>query len=89
MGKKLKHLFHGTHGTVTLEQVMLGTLITVACLVAVIVLSRTLIRGMDIEAKVLSGKKDRVVVAAETYREDQKKENIIARLYHKFITGED
>ena len=80
---------HERRGAVTLEQVMLGTLIAVACLVAVIIINRTLIRGTDISTKAAVGKKNRVAIAAETYREDQKKENIIAKLYHKFITGEE
>ena len=72
-----------------MEKVMLGVLIAVACLVAVIVLSRAMVRSTDVSSKAVVGKVERVEVAAKTYKEDTARESIIAKLYHLFITGED
>ena len=62
--------FKGRRGAVSMEYVVLAVLIAAACVFAVVVLGRGIVRNADIMNKATVGRGSRAGEAAEVYRQD-------------------
>ena len=57
-------------GAVMMEYVVIAVLIAVACIIAVVVFNRSIIRSSDVAAKAATGRGSRAGEAAQTYQAD-------------------
>ena len=62
--------FRGRRGAVMMEYVVLAVLIAAACVVAVVVFGRGIVRNTDIMNKATVGRGSRAGEAAEIYQQD-------------------
>ena len=63
-------LRHARRGGAAVEYVIVAVLIAAACLIAVVVLGRGIVRNTDIMNKAATGRGNRAGEAAEVYRQD-------------------
>lgn len=69
-GRNGKFRFRARRGAVSMEYVVLAVLIAAACVVAVVVLGRGIVRNADIMNKAAAGRGSRAGEAAEVYQQD-------------------
>ena len=69
-GRNGKFRLKSRRGAVMMEYVVLAVLIAAACVVAVVVLGRGIVRNADIMNKAAAGRGSRAGEAAEVYQQD-------------------
>jgi len=86
---RLRELFHGDGGAVTMEYVLLCTLIAAASILMVVTFSRAVVRRMALVSYAMAGHDPELLEEAQQrFRDDTKDDAVVGEVYSDYMHGE-
>ena len=89
MRARLREFFHGDGGAVTMEYVLLCTLIAAASILMVVTFSRAVVRRMALVSYAMAGHDpEKLEEAQQRFRDDTKDDAVVGEVYSDYMHGE-
>ena len=86
---RLRRLLHGDGGAVTMEYVLLCTLIAAASILMVVTFSRAVVRRMALVSYAMAGHDpEQLEEAQQRFRDDTDDDAVVAGVYSDYMHGE-
>lgn len=86
---RLRELFHGDGGAVTMEYVLLCTLIAAASILMVVTFSRAVVRRVALVSYAMAGYDAELIEEAqERFRDDTDDDAVVGEVYSDYMHGE-